>query len=469
MRKRRVVLAVGLAASMWLASAAGAAERPILVVYDFTSTFDGGRMGQWVAEIMRGHALRSGRYIGNPKITVDEVLGEHDFHPTVETPRAELAKFTRDAFGADLFVYGSVSQAGEDDYRVRFRAYRTTKDGKPEKILDETRNCPGKRYVPIAVDEVLNAAAGVKDPPTEWKLLAAELGTWSKEMSARAADDRLDPTRWRQHVLSWEEKLTYRWRNVTARTHRDFASKALLDYTGEVLAAQQELLRELTGGEPAEARAKASGLAELSRCLALSIDDWLDDASAERRWKEGRDLVMNGNFEVGQKTPANWEPLKEHMSWVTDPDGKSGKVVKFDMPEDIAATYGMLLYSQPFAVEEGATYRIRWRFKTMAPAVKLFIKGYDEFPKEFGFEAQEREVWRSRKDPQYGPRVENEYARGEWTEYGHDFVPFVKGPTRPRCLRLMLYAYWPKGVLWWDDIVVRKIKDAPIRPGAGVR
>jgi len=28
----------------------------------------------------------------------------------------------------------------------------------------------------------------------------------------------------------------------------------------------------------------------------------------------------------------------------------------------------------------------------------------------------------------------------------------------------MLYAYWPRGVVYWDDIVVKKIKDAPERP-----
>jgi hypothetical protein len=111
--------------------------------------------------------------------------------------------------------------------------------------------------------------------------------------------------------------------------------------------------------------------------------------------------------------------------------------------------------------------------------VKLFIKGYDEFPKEVGFEGQDREVWRSRKDPQFGPRVaKNDYTQGEWTEYGHDFVPFVSGktdpatgrlvrsPKQPRYVKLMLYAYWPKGVVYWDDIVVKKIKDGPVWPKA---
>ena len=452
------------------------AQEPVLVVYDFTSAFDGGKTGAWVAEIVRGHAVRSGRTVGNPKITVDEILTRENFHPTAGTSPEELARFTREKFEAGLFVYGGVEQAGAG-YRVRFRVYRASADGKPEKVLEETRDCPDKQFVPLAVDEILDTAAGVKDWRTEWKLLGEELKGWSGELAAAAGDEKVAAADWRQKTLRWQEKLMERRQNVTARANVDFANKALLDYSQEVLDAQRELVAELTGGNVAEARAKAKRLSRLAECLSTSIAQWLDEDSAEKRRKEGKNLVMNGDFETGQKTPANWEELKEHMSWVDDPDGKSHKCVKFDMPEDIAASTGMLLYSQPIAVEEGATYRIRWRFRTLSPAVKLFIKGYDEFPKEVGFEGQDREVWRSRKDPQFGPRVpKNDYKLGEWAEYGHDFVPFVSGKTdpatgrlakslkQPRYVRLMLYAYWPKGVVYWDDIVVKKIKDAPIRP-----
>jgi|GEM_PF-6060564 hypothetical protein len=475
MRRRAVPAAVLL---LMLAPCVLRAEEPVLVVYDFTSTFDAGKMGGWVAEIVRGHAMRSGRTMGNPKITVDEILTRENFHPTAGTSPEELARFTREKFEAGLFVYGSVEQAGQG-YRVFFRVYRASADGKPEKTLEEARDCPGKQFVPLAVDEILDAAAGVGDWRTEWKRFAEELEAWSVELAAAAGDEKVAAAEWRLKTLSAQDKLANRRHNVTARANADFANKALLDYSQEVLDAQRELVAELTGGAVADARANAKKLSRLAECLSMSISRWLDEDAAEKRWKEGKNLVTNGDFEVGQKTPAGWDELKEHMSWVLDPDGKSQKCVKFDMPEDVAATTGMLLYSQPFAVEEGATYRIRWRFKTLAPAVKLFIKGYDEFPKEVGFEGQDREVWRSRKDPQFGPRVaKNDYTQGEWTEYGHDFVPFVSGktdpatgrlvrsPKQPRYVKLMLYAYWPKGVVYWDDIVVKKIKDGPVWPKA---
>jgi hypothetical protein len=42
----------------------------------------------------------------------------------------------------------------------------------------------------------------------------------------------------------------------------------------------------------------------------------------------------------------------------------------------------------------------------------------------------------------------------------------VRSPKQPRYVKLMLYAYWPKGVVYWDDIVVKKIKDGPVWPKA---
>jgi hypothetical protein len=455
---RRTALAIVVL--LLLALPASAENKPILVVYDFTSTFDKGAMGQWVAEVLRGHALRSKRYVGNPKITVDEILAQRDFHPDAATAPDKLAEFTKDAFSADLFVYGSVEQDGLG-YKVLFRVFRVSKDGKPEKVLEETKDCPAKQFVPLAVDDVLNRAAGVQDPPTEWKLLAEDLKQWSQALDPGDPDERLSLATYRDLQAQWQDKLTYRYHNVIAPTHRDFANEALIAYFEELLDGQKALMGGLAANKRDDKASKE--LMKLADCCSRSIVNWLDDASAGKRWKEEKNLIMNGDFEVGQKAPANWEPLKEHMSWVDSPEGKQGKCVKFDMPEDVAATYGMLLYSQSYAVEEGATYRIRWRFRTNGPAVKLFIKGYDEFHADFGFAGQDREVWRSRKDPQFRPEL-REYRLNEWTEYGHDFVPFLKGPKHPKYIRLMFYAYWPKGVVWWDDIVVKKIKDAPMRP-----
>ncbi len=447
-----------------LSTAAVRAEnKPVLVVYDFTSTFDKGAMGQWVAENVRAHAQRSGGYVGNPKITVDEVLAAKDCHPTVDSTPEELAKLTRDAFGADLFIWGSVEKDGLG-YKVRFRVWRSPKDAAPEKVLDETKACPDKQFIPPAVDDVLNAAGDVRDWRAEWTRMAAALKEWSAAFDPGDPDERIATEAWRASLAVWQDKLNARWRAVNARSNVDFASKALLAYVKELLDRESDLMGSLAANQRDEKSAK--DLKALADCCSRSITAWLDDAASEKQWKEGKNLVLNGDFEVGQNTPANWEPMKEHMSWVDDPDGKGGKCLKWDVPKDIAENAGMMFYSQTYGVEEGATYRIRWRFRTTGTAVKLWIKGYDSFPKAFGFEAQDREVWRSRKDPQFRPELK-EYKLNEWAEYGHDFVPWVDpGPLgkHVRYIKVMLYAYTSPGTVWWDDIVIKKIKDAPIRP-----
>ena len=305
-----------------------AEQKPVLVVYDFTSAFDKGKTGEWVAEIVRGHALRSGRYVGNLKMTVDEVLAARKFQPAEATEPEELAKFTSDAFGADLFIYGAVEQAGLG-YKVRFRVFRAPKGGAAEKVLDETRECPAKQFVPLAVDDVLNAAAGVKDWRAEWTALAAELKQWSSDLDPGDPDERLSTETYRAKQAVWQDKLVSRYRNVTARSNVDFASKALLAYVKELNDKHAALMGALAGGKRDDAAPK--DLAKLADCCSRSVVAWLDDDAAEKRWTDGKNLVMNGSFETGQLTPANWEPLKAGMSWVADPDGKSGKCVKYDV------------------------------------------------------------------------------------------------------------------------------------------
>ena len=118
----------------------------------------------------------------------------------------------------------------------------------------------------------------------------------------------------------------------------------------------------------------------------------------------------------------------------------------------------MIYYSALFPIEEGATYRFSVRAKTAAPALKIFIKCYNEFPRKWGFDAQPREVYRA---PLH-VTVPEENPRG-WNTYTRDFVPYTGNRNHPRSCRVMLYAYLHAGVVHWDDVVIRKIKDAPKR------
>lgn len=201
------------------------------------------------------------------------------------------------------------------------------------------------------------------------------------------------------------------------------------------------------------------------------------DPAAERRWKEGPNLVTNGGFERGRTHPDGWEPFGvdwQHKcaSWVKAPDQDGrGKCIKFDIPGSIAATYGAAYYSNQIDVTPGAQYRFSIRVKSMRPTVKIFIKHYGYFP-PMGRETkgQWREVARS--------PLNCKGSGGKWKYYQRDVNPprFSGGLDRygkpaqwvPKKTRIGLYAYWPAGVVYFDDVVYKKIREkSPKHWGAG--
>jgi hypothetical protein len=200
--------------------------------------------------------------------------------------------------------------------------------------------------------------------------------------------------------------------------------------------------------------------------LPPSADPDALDPDAERRWREGPNLVRNPGFEqpnAAKTGPADWQDAEPQMAWTGNPDGR-GKVLKFDMDGPTAEGYGLDYYSDWIPLEAGATYRFSCRYKSMGPTLKVFLKGYRPFEASAGYAAQRRETYRRQVHP-YG-------QAGRWNTVTADFVP---GATRadqlPEFLKVDLYAYYPAGVVYWDDVVLKKIRDAPVPaladPGQG--
>ncbi len=168
---------------------------------------------------------------------------------------------------------------------------------------------------------------------------------------------------------------------------------------------------------------------------------------------EGPNLVA-GEFEQGRVWPQGWDPLPAHVSWLPA-DGGQGKLIRFTIPREVAETTGVLYYSDLFPVEEGATYRFKCRWRSTGTAAKVFIKCYDDF--ESGYQSkgadqasgQKREVYRSQQN------LKGE--AGAWHEHTEDFTP-RHSQYHPSWGRVMLYAYYPAGVVEWDDVEVRLLK-----------
>jgi hypothetical protein len=183
------------------------------------------------------------------------------------------------------------------------------------------------------------------------------------------------------------------------------------------------------------------------------------DADAERRWQTGRNLVQ-GDFERGAPGPAGWDPPPQYVQRVLVPSesGKRNHVMRFQFPKDVAASSGVLYYSNYFPVLEDATYRFQCRWRTTGSAVKVFIKCYDEMPTRFREQRREpgyderREVYRSQQNLK-GPAK-------TWNVQTQDFTP-KHTQFSPKWGRVMLYAYWPAGTVDFDDVVVKQIAPPP--------
>ncbi len=127
----------------------------------------------------------------------------------------------------------------------------------------------------------------------------------------------------------------------------------------------------------------------------------------QKRWEKAPNLVK-GDFEHGRSAPAGWDPLPHDATWVVvkGKDAKAGnRIIRFTMNEDVAGSTGVLYYSNFFPVEEGATYRFQYRWRTTGSAAKVFIKCYDELPTSFrtreggdSLKTEKREVYRSQQN-----------------------------------------------------------------------
>jgi hypothetical protein len=109
-------------------------------------------------------------------------------------------------------------------------------------------------------------------------------------------------------------------------------------------------------------------------------------AAAEENWKNGPNLVV-GDFEHGSGgVPKGWskvcgqqrEPLGGLVRWMAEKGNPSNKLIRFTLDQNVAENEGVMYYSDYFPVEEHAKYRFQCRWRTSGPAVKVFIKCYDE-------------------------------------------------------------------------------------------
>ena len=184
-------------------------------------------------------------------------------------------------------------------------------------------------------------------------------------------------------------------------------------------------------------------------------------------------LLPNGALEqadaADRTKPAAWgKPDGLGVQWVDSGDSAHGRAVRMDtrvsekamvaqwektgltnewnIPKPaaspIAETYGLSLYSDAIPIVSTQPYRITFDFKGRSGGAKVWVRGWGLIQ---GKERRRWETWVACKS-----------AGDGWTTCSQVFFP---GKFRPEVtkMRVMLYAFYPAGVYWFDNVRIEAI------------
>lgn len=195
--------------------------------------------------------------------------------------------------------------------------------------------------------------------------------------------------------------------------------------------------------------------AELSLGIYLSTGTlWYDDVSVVwvspptpglKRGNADDNLVVNGSFEEGDgglRVPLGWRP-RFLRPWMTldRSAARTGKFsIKFVSPKK--HTGAVECYRQKFPVEGGKTYQITYWCKT---------EGFESTDSLFNY-LHFRNVGGSKIKSAFIGKMRQIFGTKGWT----NLTTIVTAPAEARTALLSLGIYQSKGVLWYDDVSVKK-------------
>lgn len=202
-------------------------------------------------------------------------------------------------------------------------------------------------------------------------------------------------------------------------------------------------------------------------------------AKQNSSFKDSGNFVKNGDFEKAaaedSTRPEFWDkPDGLGVSWTTYPgelSKKYGKAIRMDtsisekamvdqwkkqgltkwvfpkpQKNPIGATYGLSYYSESIPVKKGQAYRITFDFKAPKASAggKVWVRGYG--------------MYRGRNRRRWETIVFCRVKDDKWTRFSQVFHPtkFRKEVTE---MKVMLFAYWPATVYWFDNIKITAVSE----------
>ncbi|MFZ2653366.1 MAG: hypothetical protein WAX69_00480 [Victivallales bacterium] len=189
---------------------------------------------------------------------------------------------------------------------------------------------------------------------------------------------------------------------------------------------------------------------------------------------EHENLLNNGSFDRGEKTPDSWEPANGLTSFYVKEEGR-GRIVKMDsrvdrmlalgwmkkFKEDPTATppepayskdqyaciggnEGVWLDSELMNVKPGQDYKLTVDFKGPSSPI-VWIKGFLFHP-----------VRKDYADAYQTRLVPDNPDKDNWKTFSIGFNPTARSPKVEK-MKVRIYAYWPAGVYYFDNVKVEEI------------
>lgn len=175
-----------------------------------------------------------------------------------------------------------------------------------------------------------------------------------------------------------------------------------------------------------------------------------------------RSMLFNGDFETpgeSGKLPAGWTTKHPDNVRLVDLGGWHGRAVEMAGKRKLMASYGVDLTSEKIPVEANTRYRCSGYTKSDGPHMKVFVKGYATATRRVKGELKtfDEIVYQVRKDIE---------PSEEWQSFNLDFeiLPakvFSDFQHKVKYVRVRLWAFWPVGTCWFDEISFEAAEPVP--------
>ncbi len=188
-------------------------------------------------------------------------------------------------------------------------------------------------------------------------------------------------------------------------------------------------------------------------CVVLSMAMVIGLAMAAEEESVPVNLLANGNLnDVDEATalPRDWTTKHPKNVRPIKAAGREGLCIEMTGDEGLMGTYGTDLFSAPIKIKPNVRYRVSGWARSAGPKQILFVKGFASVTRRVdGVEKTEDEIV-------YQMKKEIETSK-DWRAFSMEFdvrpaKVFSDFQHEVKYVRVLLWAYWPAGTGWYDDI-----------------